>query len=67
MYIIIDMARRAFDERNIRVLLRFAKRSIAITLPIEVIRDLGWQERQRVRVRKAGRRIVIEEESEGLQ
>ena len=67
MCIIIDMARRAFDERNIRVLLRFAKRSIAITLPIEVIRDLGWQERQRVRVRKAGKRIVIEEESEGLQ
>lgn len=61
------MARRAFDERNIRVLLRFAKRSIAITLPIEVVRDLGWQERQRVRVRKAGKRIVIEEETEGLQ
>lgn len=58
------MARRSFEERNIRVLFRFAKRSIALTLPIEVIRDLGWQEHQRVRVRKAGRRIVIEEERE---
>ena len=61
------MARRAFDERNIRTLLRFAKRSIAITLPIEVVRDLGWQEHQRVRVRKAGKRIVIEGETEDSQ
>lgn len=56
------MARRAFDERNIRVLMRFAKRSFAITLPIEVVRELGWGEHQRVRVRKAGKRIVIEED-----
>lgn len=56
------MARRSFEERNIRVLIRFAKRSFAITLPIEVVRDLGWQEHQQVRIRKAGRRIVIEEE-----
>ena len=56
------MPRRSFEERNIRVLMRFAKRSFAITLPIEVVRDLGWQEHQRVRIRRAGRRIVIEEE-----
>ena len=56
------MARRAFDQRNIRVLLRFAKRSFAITLPIEIVRDLGWQEHTRVRIRKAGKRIVVEEE-----
>jgi hypothetical protein len=55
------MARRSFEERNFRVLFRFAKRSIALTLPIEVVRDLGWQDRQRVRVRKAGKRIIIEE------
>ena len=58
------MARRSFDERNIRTLLLFAKRSYAITLPIEIVRDLGWRKRQRVRVRKAGRRIVIEEEQD---
>lgn len=58
------MARRSFDERSIRILFRFAKRSIALTLPIEVVRDLGWHERQRVRVRKAGKRIVIEGEGE---
>jgi len=46
--------------------MRFAKRSFAITLPIEVIRDLGWQEHQQVRIRKAGRRIVIEEERRSL-
>lgn len=56
------MARRAFDERSIRVLFRFAKRSVALTLPIEIIRDLGWHARQRVRVRKAGKRLVIEED-----
>lgn len=60
------MARRSFENRNIRVLIRFAKRSLAITLPIEVVRDLGWQEHQRVRIRKAGKRIVIEEDQETL-
>ncbi|TSC73366.1 MAG: hypothetical protein G01um101470_129 [Parcubacteria group bacterium Gr01-1014_70] len=60
------MPRRSFDERNIRTLLRFAKRSFAITLPIEVLRDLGWQERDQLRVRKAGKRIVIEKDREIL-
>ena len=41
--------------------MRFAKRSFAITLPIEVVRELGWGEHQRVRVQKVGRIIVIEE------
>jgi len=56
------MPRRSFEERNIRVLFRFAKRSFALTLPIEMLRDLGWQERQRIRIRKMGKRIIIESE-----
>ncbi|GEM_PF-1892801 len=59
---IFTMPRRSFDERNIRVLFRFAKRSFALTLPIEILRDLGWRERQRIRIRKMGKRIIIEQE-----
>lgn len=55
------MPRRPLGERNIRTLLRLAKRSIAVTLPIEAVRELGWKDRQKVFVRKIGKRIVIED------
>lgn len=58
------MARRSMEERNFRTLFRFAKRSVAITLPIEMIRDLDWRYGQRIHIRKIGKRIVIEEDGE---
>ncbi|MEK7173647.1 MAG: AbrB/MazE/SpoVT family DNA-binding domain-containing protein [Patescibacteria group bacterium] len=57
------MPRRAFGERNQRVVFRFAKKSFAITLPIEIVRDLNWREGQRIHIRRAGKRIIIEGEN----
>lgn len=56
------MARRKNEEKNIRKLIkRGGGTSYGVTLPISYIRELKWRERQRVVVRKVGRRLVIED------
>lgn len=43
------MARRRLSRRNVRKLFRTgAGQSYGVTLPIQVIRDFGWQENQQV-------------------
>ena len=39
-------------NKNIRKLTRIGKRSIGLTLPMELVRELGWRERQRVVVKR---------------
>ena len=48
-------------DKNIRKLTRIAKRSIGITLPIELVRELGWREKQKVVVKKRGNGLLIED------
>jgi antitoxin component of MazEF toxin-antitoxin module len=56
------MARRSLNENTIRKLSRVGGgASIAVTLPIEFIRELKWREKQKVVVRKVGKRLVIED------
>jgi len=57
----ITMGRRKLKEKNIRKLLRIGKKtgSIAVTLPKEMVSKLGWRERQKVKVKISGRKIVI--------
>ncbi len=56
------MARRKLEERNIRKLTRTGRgRSILVTLPIELVRELGWREKQKVTVRKIGKKLIIED------
>lgn len=56
------MARRKNEEKNIRKLIkRGGGTSYGVTLPISYIRELKWRERQRVVVRKVGKRLVIED------
>ena len=56
------MARRKLKDRNIRKLTRMGGgRSIGLTLPIEIVRKLKWRERQKVTVRRVGKRIVVED------
>ena len=35
--------------------------SLGLTLPKEIVDKLGWRERQKVRVRKRGKKIIIED------
>lgn len=54
--------RRKLEERNIRKITKIAGgSSYAITLPIEMVRELGWRERQKVVVSKQGEKLIVED------
>jgi antitoxin component of MazEF toxin-antitoxin module len=43
---------RKQEDKNIRNLIKLGRKSIAVTIPIEMVRELGWKEKQRVKVKK---------------
>jgi len=53
------MTRRAINNENIRNIQK-SKRSYYVTLPIEFIRRLGWREQQKVVIKNAGKKLMIE-------
>ena len=56
------MARRKMADRNIRKLTRMGGgRSIGVTLPIEMVKELKWREKQKVVIDKKGSRIIIKD------
>lgn len=54
------MARRTLKDKNIRNIQK-SQHTYYITIPIEDIRELSWRERQKVRVKRVGKRLVIED------
>jgi len=40
------------EEKTIRKLIKLGEKSVCITLPIEDVRNLGWKEHQKIRVKK---------------
>lgn len=42
------MARRKLEDRNTRKIMRLGKTSLAVTLPSEMAKDLGFREKQKV-------------------
>lgn len=55
------MANKKSNEKNIRKLTKIGKHSIGLTLPIEVVRELGWKERQKVSVKKVRGGVLIKD------
>lgn len=55
------MSVRKAGESNIRKLTKIGKKSIGLTLPIEVVRKLGWKEKQKVVVKKVRGGILIKD------
>ncbi len=55
------MARSRLSDRNIRKLIKLGGKSIAVTLPIDVVRGLKWREKQKVTVRQEGNTLIIED------
>ena len=55
------MPTRKLEDKNIRKLAKMGKKSIGVTLPIELVREFKWKEKQKVVVRKSGSKIVIED------
>ena len=54
------MARQKLHEENIRKIKKSGN-SYAITIPIAVMRELGWQERQKVVVEKRGSGFAVKD------
>ena len=48
------MARRKLGEQAIRKLQKTGNGSISVTLPIELVRELKWREKQKVRIHRRG-------------
>lgn len=56
------MARRKSNEDNIRKLTRSGGgKSIGLTLPIEIVRELKWRERQKVTVKRVLGGVLIKD------
>lgn len=55
------MARKKLEDRNIRKLTKVGRQSIAVTLPIEIVRELKWREKQKVVVKKIRGGVVIKD------
>jgi len=56
------MANRNSHERNVRKLGKESQTSVGVTLPIELVRQLGWHIKQKVTVRKWGKNKLIVED-----
>lgn len=57
------MPRRKIQDRDTRALGKIGNGSYMVTLPIEHIRELGWQENQKVTVKldKKNKRLLIKD------
>ncbi len=53
------MTRRKNENENIRKLTKIGGKSVGLTLPIEIVRELGWREKQKVVVKLEKRKIII--------
>ena len=43
---------RKIQDKSVRKLTKLGGKSIGLTLPIELVRELGWREKQRVVVKR---------------
>ena len=56
------MARRKFEEEHIRSLNRGSGgSSYSIILPSHLVRELGWQSKQKLEVKKHGEGLLIKD------
>jgi len=55
------MTKSRTDKQGVRKLTRIAKYSLGLTLPIDIVRKLGWQERQKVVIKLTGRHLIIKD------
>lgn len=52
---------RKTKNNNIRNLTRVGRSSLSVTIPLDIVQDLKLRERQKVVVRRVGKKIVIED------
>lgn len=54
------MSRRKLKDNSIRKITRNGG-SLVVSLPIEIVKELKWREKQKVVVKKVGKRVIIED------
>lgn len=54
------MARRSLEDRHIRKLTKTGS-SVGVTIPIEMLRDLGWRTKQKVVITQRGDQLIIKD------
>ncbi|MBP9751475.1 MAG: AbrB/MazE/SpoVT family DNA-binding domain-containing protein [Candidatus Moranbacteria bacterium] len=55
------MANKAKDEKDVRKLTKVGGKSISVTLPIDIVRELGWKEKQKVVVKRVHGGVMIKD------
>lgn len=55
------MTTRKSEEKNIRKITKVGKTSLAVTIPIEMHKELGWREKQKVVVKRVAGGILIKD------
>ena len=55
------MATQKGYNKNIRKLTKVGGLSLSVTLPIEIVRELKWREKQKLVVKRVGKRVIIED------
>ena len=53
------MPTRKYEDRNIRKLMKMAGKTLVVSLPIEIVRKLGWKEKQKVVVKRIHGGVTI--------
>lgn len=46
-------------DKNVRKITRVGGTSLAVTIPVEIIKDLNWREKQRIVVKRIKGGLVI--------
>jgi len=55
------MKKRAVVDKNTRKLTKLGGKSIGLTLPIELVRELGWREKHKVVVKRVRGGVIIKD------
>lgn len=54
------MSRQKLKNKNIRKIMRSGN-SYAVSIPMEIIKEFNWREKQKVVVKKSGKKIIIQD------
>jgi antitoxin component of MazEF toxin-antitoxin module len=55
------MGVRKQSEQNIRKLTKLGGKSLAVTLPVKLVAELGWREKQKVVVKRVRGGLLIKD------
>lgn len=55
------MTTKKLADKNIRKLMRMGRAggSLGLTIPVEIVKELKWKERQKVKVKISRKRVII--------